>query len=229
MFYDSSSGRRNSRGSYSIISYILINYIYSSLPSIDYHSFNGLSVQTPYIINFIHRLYHPSFLQLIPDPWLLSSLAPTIHHWSIACTFQRFFTCSLIHCLYHPSLLLLITDSSHVLLHLLTDLSLVPSVAPSIDHWSIACIIQRSFNCSPISRFYHPSLFLLVRDPSHVLLLVLSDPSHVLLLLLSDPSHVLLHLLTDPSLAKISKRAVRQRHNVTPMQKQIECNIIMYT
>ena len=164
MFYDSSSGRRNSRGSYSIISYILINYIYSSLPSIDYHSFNGLAVQTPYIINFIHRLYHPSFLQLIPDPWLLSSLAPTIHHWSIACTFQRFFTCSLIHRLYHPSLLLLITDPS-----------LVSSVAPSIDHWFITCtpslalwsiawIIRRSFYWSLIHRLYHPALLQLLTD-----------------------------------------------------------------
>jgi hypothetical protein len=164
MFYDSSSGRRNSRGSYSIISYILINYIYSSLPSIDYHSFNGLAVQTPYIINFIHRLYHPSFLQLIHgfyhhsllrfiiDPSHVLFSASSLAHWYIACIIHRSFYWSLIHRLYHPALL-----------QLLTDQPLLSSIAISIAQWSIACTpslahrsiaytIKRSFDCSLIHR-----------------------------------------------------------------------------
>ena len=114
-----------------------------------------------------------------------------------------------------------------LLLTLLNDPALAPSVATSIAPWSI----HRSFNCSLIHRWPDPSLLGFHPDPKinslqyPLLLLLLSDPSvapsiapwstastiyrsqinrlhHPTLILLVSLSHVsLIPLLPDPSLA----------------------------
>ena len=165
----------------------------------------------------IHRLYHPSLLlslidssllHLLPDPSQVPSIAPSIAPWSIACINHRsfywslihrkyFFSCSQIHRVYHPTLLHLLTDPSHV-----------PSIAPPLAHWSNACAIHRSKDFSMIHRLYQPSLLILLASTINCafffsLIHRSYNPIHhsftsSLIQRLCHPA--LLHLLTDPSL-----------------------------
>ena len=105
--------------------------------------------------SLIQRLWHPALLQMLNDPSLVTSIAPWLVHWFIACTIHRAFDCSLINRWYHPPFIQLITDPT-----------LFPSSAPSLANWSIACIIQCSFDSSLIPRLHFPSLLGLLTDPS---------------------------------------------------------------
>ena len=102
----------------------------------------------------IHRLHHPSFARLLPDPSLAPSIAPwsslepsivpSVAPWSIRGIIHRFFGCFLIHRWYH---LRLLPVPSH--LQLLSDSTLTTST------WSIGGIIHCFFDCFLIHRWYN--------------------------------------------------------------------------
>ena len=128
----------------------------------------------------IQRLHYLSILLVLPGPLLAISNTPSLAHWSIACTIHRSkprispwsiaynthraFDCSLILPLHYPVLLRLLTDQSFApsLPHLLHDLSLALSSAPSLAHWSMAWAIHSFITSSLINRLLSMNMFLLM-------------------------------------------------------------------
>ena len=164
----------------------------------------------------------------------------------MASIITRSYDSSLIHRMFFSALLHLLTDTSlvsSIAPSMVTDPSLVSSVAPSIDHWfitctpslahwSIACIIRRSFYWSLIHRLYYPALLQLLTDQPLLSSIAISIAQWSIACTPSLAHRSIACTIKrsfDCSLIHRLLKSQSELHNVTPMQKQIACNIIMYT